>query len=464
MKPTSVRTLRLLAPAQSVEMLTPHPVYDYFHERSRQNNAWAVHFNHPIAKAFEERSLPFYLDGKISGKISQKDSLKLKGEPAIACGSIFEPNIQLLLENSRPSSFGLGDETVYDESVRKGRELCSDVLDVALGRYQDWYNFPLYDIRQALFPTASTIKLVFSKFAIYEPGGHFGVHRDTVRSHDHQGTLLIEVKSAHTGGDLILEHNGEELRWSLNRPRDLERKVEYIAFFTDVNHRVEPVLSGVRMVLQYDIHVFNDDPKQQSNDKGNFAVSYTYNGEKDGDDDDAQHFFDNTHQFPFSVSDALTAKLLTALGEHLTDEKRIAFPHFYLYTDAQLLPSRLKSKDYQIFSALVNHGYHVELVPVEIIATSNENGGFYDGYKIRPLSLKNEGYYFLEDGAVVFSSVNTPPLPVMYIATGYEQLAELDGRDYSEHCGNEPAPAEYRYFQSVFVVSKRPVVETKIST
>lgn len=71
-------------------------------------------------------------------------------------------------------------------------------------------NLPRSEIQQALFPTASEIRFRFSKMAIDETEGHFDVHRDTVRSHDHQGTLLIEVRSVHTGGDLVLENNGEE--------------------------------------------------------------------------------------------------------------------------------------------------------------------------------------------------------------------------------------------------------------
>jgi hypothetical protein len=63
----------------------------------------------------------------------------------------------------------------------------------------------------------------FSKMAIYEAGGHFDVHRDTVRSHAHQATMLVEVRSTHSGGDLILEPtNGEPVRWSLSSiPSDL---------------------------------------------------------------------------------------------------------------------------------------------------------------------------------------------------------------------------------------------------
>jgi hypothetical protein len=342
----------------------------------RSKEEWSVNFGHPIAEAFKEKKSSFYCERKRTkdGKLWLKSPVK--GQKSTPCGSIFEPNIQLLLDNSRPSSFGLGDETVYDESVRKGRELCDDVLEVQ----RSMADFP-WSAAHALFPTALKLKLVFSKLAIYEPGGHFGVHRDTARSHDHQGTLLIEVKSAHTGGDLVLEHKGEEVRWSLE-----EKGVKYIAFFTDVNHRVEPVLSGVRMVLQFDILI-----------------------------EEYFDFFRVNHQLPSPNS--LTPKLLAALGEHLTDETRIAFPLLYLYTDTQLLPSRLKIEDHQIFSALMNHGYHVEMVPVEIVAISDHAGKYPSkprsgDFRIRSLSFKNEGYS-LEDGVVVRSE-NGPPLPVLY--------------------------------------------------
>jgi hypothetical protein len=49
----------------------------------------------------------------------------------------------------------------------------------------------------------------------------------------------------------------------------------------------------------------------------------------------------------------------------------------------------------------------------------------------------------------------------LYIATGFEQLVQLNESDYIEHTGNEPAPAEYRYFQSVFVVSRKQLNDKK---
>jgi hypothetical protein len=432
-----------------------HPVLRYFCEKKNQEK-WEVVFEHPIAEAFQEKTVSFFQEGTVYGQSTQLllkspavngEKEKKKGKkqncPPIQCGSFLHPDIQTLMEKSRPSSFGRGDETVYDEDIRKGRELCPDVLDVSI--YER--NLPQDEIKRSLFPNSS-LEFKFSKLAIYEPGGHFHVHRDTVRSHDHQGTLLIEVRSTHTGGDLVLEHNGEEVQWSLaSNDSDLTGNlVRYIAFFTDVNHRVEPILSGVRLVLQYDIYATPMDEAQQS--KRQKSVPWE-------EDDDSEGFFTKTSVFSQPISNALTTKLLDLIGSCITNEQSISFPHFYLYTDTQLLPSRLKWKDQQIFSALLNHGYHVLMIPVEIVAISNYEGSFRGDnptYKIRSLSSSDHGY-LLQDGMV--TSKKHTPESILYVATGFEQLVQLDHTPYSEHTGNEPAPAEYKYFQSVFVVSTR---------
>jgi hypothetical protein len=57
------------------------------------------------------------------------------------------------------------------------------------------------------------VTVKFYKLAIYETGGHFEKHRDTIHSNKHKATLLIEVKSYHEGGNLILEKNGSSNVW-----------------------------------------------------------------------------------------------------------------------------------------------------------------------------------------------------------------------------------------------------------
>ena len=439
---------------------TTHAVVSYYCGNKRDGK-WNVVFEHPIAQAIREGAVSFCSEGTINARRTElflkspstgsdeKVSRKRKKEDeddTIQCGSFLKPDIPTLLEKSRPSSFGRGDETVYDEDIRKGRELCPDMLGVS-----DDY-FPEYELSEALFPNSS-LEFKFSKLAIYEPGGHFHVHRDTVRSHDHQGTLLIEVKSTHTGGDLVLEHNGEEVRWSLatkdkddddpSRSDNDESRVRYIAFFTDVNHRVEPVLSGVRLVLQYDILAtpMNEEEIEEETEER----EQEYYG-----------FFSQTFSFPPVISTTLITKLIESVASCITNEQSISFPLFHLYTDTQLLPSRLKSSDQQIFSALLSHGYHVLLVPVEIIAESNYEGNYRESrsggptYKIRSISASSGGY-LLQDG--VTTSKSHSPESILYVATGFEQLIELDDTQYIEHTGNEAAPAKYKYFQSVFVVS-----------
>jgi hypothetical protein len=279
----------------------------------------------------------------------------------------------------------------------------------------------------------------FSKMAIYEAGGHFDVHRDTVRSHAHQATMLVEVRSAHIGGDLILEPtNGESVRWSLSSiPSDLGNDfVRYIAFYTDVNHRVEPVESGVRIALQYDIYVDDDG-------EDNWNIFHP----------DKNDFFRNTIPFSSSIS---TDYLLTLLDEYVTDRLSVSFPLLHLYTDTKLLPSRLKSTDHQIFTALLDHGFHVQMIPVQITATSDLDGSFaedYVQYEIQSLDVSDDGSSLDENGTIIHSKQTLSK--VLYIATGFERLVVIDETDYIAHTGNESAPAEYRYFQSVFVVSRK---------
>ena len=445
--------------------VTTHAVISYYHG-NKYDGKWTVVFKHPISQAIREGAALFSKEGKINAfgtklllksptttgsdeKVSKKR--KKDEDDSIPCGTFLRPDIPTLLEKSRPSSFGRGDETVYNEDVRKGRELCPDMLDVSLSDGR----FPRRELRQALFPNSS-LKFKFSKLAIYEPGGHFHVHRDTVRSHDHQGTLLIEVKSTHTGGDLVLEHNGEEVRWSLEPIIDYD-SVRYIAFFTDINHRVEPVLSGARLVLQYDIYVTPRKKADGEDDDDEEEDDEEEEEEEEEEDVNNGGFFGQTMSFPSAViSTSFITKLLESVASCITNELSISFPLFHLYTDAQLLPSRLKSSDQQIFSALLSHGYHVLLVPVEIIAESNYEGNYresrYGGptYKIRSLSTSPNGY-LLQDGVTISKSHS--PHSIMYVATGFEQLIQLDETSYIEYTGNEAAPAKFKYFQSVFVVS-----------
>lgn len=418
-----------------------HVIFNLFSGIPSFPSKWNIGFHHPIANIFEKGRTVFYDDGLFCDYNPKPSPLKIKSQnKKINCGTVIEPDIEKLLQYSKPSSFGRGEETIYDENVRKGREICANELSSPLtGIYL------YYELRKKLFPNPHyNIKFVFNKLAIYEEGGHFDVHRDTIHSDDHQGTLLIEVRSPHTGGDLILQHNGEEFRWSL-ATNENNNSLKWIAFYTDVQHRVEPVTSGVRMVLQYDIHVSNEIERDRN------------------DENYGETFFGSRPQYPESFSNELPSKLLAALEEFVNDDKSISFPMFHLYCDSQLVPNRLKSNDYQLFTILINAGYCVQLIPVSVHATSDYFEGTYEDegkYDILPISTTLDSY-ILEEDKIVEVEMKQFPKNVEYCATGFEQVHELVHFYYAEHAGNEAAPGEYRYFHSVFVVHKKKVLEMK---
>jgi hypothetical protein len=57
----------------------------------------------------------------------------LKGDTEeIDCGTLGSPNVLKLMEAATRSQFGKGDETVFDENVRKGKEIKAEKVKIQL--------------------------------------------------------------------------------------------------------------------------------------------------------------------------------------------------------------------------------------------------------------------------------------------------------------------------------------------
>jgi hypothetical protein len=164
-----------------------------------------------------------------------------KGGEDLDCGTQGNPKVSTLLQVSSESSFGKGADTVYDEKVRKGKEIKAErmrfmftgkevsmrkkimqKLGLAEKSFIDYVRDMIVQNNDEAF-LSSDIDVQFYKLALYEPGGHFQAHRDTVHSADHKATLLLEVKSDHKGGMLTLQKNGGKVEWSLSKHDTPER-------------------------------------------------------------------------------------------------------------------------------------------------------------------------------------------------------------------------------------------------
>lgn len=65
------------------------------------------------------------------------------------------------------------------------------------------------------------------------------------------GTLVVCLPSQHTGGDVVLKFRGKETK--LTTATTSEWTTSYLAWFSDVPHEVEPVLTGYRIVLTFNL-------------------------------------------------------------------------------------------------------------------------------------------------------------------------------------------------------------------
>ncbi|KAI0300616.1 hypothetical protein B0F90DRAFT_1810294 [Multifurca ochricompacta] len=82
-----------------------------------------------------------------------------------------------------------------------------------------------------------------------DKGSFFKPH---FRSENAFGSLVIVFPTAHEGGALHLRDDGQE--WMF------DSAIGYIAFFSDIEHEVAPVISGHRVTLTYNLY-FDDDSK-----------------------------------------------------------------------------------------------------------------------------------------------------------------------------------------------------------
>jgi hypothetical protein len=349
-------------------------------------------------------------------------------------GTLGQPDIDLLLQNSTPSPFGRGSEDVMDPAYRSGREIPAADIGFAnntvLGDVRE-------DVRSGMFP-GRKVEVKLYKLAIYEPGGHFDWHMDSTHSDEHHTTLLVALNTSWKGGDLVLRRNGIETHINLQPQFDEEGEpiLQAVAFFTDTEHRVEPVTEGVRIVFQYDIEAGQkvEDPKND----------WMYEGapwmDKVHSDYSSRMELQGIAQV---ISDKAAIErvifIITELHKSGVDE--VAFAMQHLYRKAAISAQCLKGSDGVLYNALLASGlFDISLHPVVLQETSDYEGTL------------DERYAYRADGAEMDTATSSDPAKKKNKITRefhipkLSAIQKISSRDYVEHTGNSAMPAEYRYF------------------
>jgi hypothetical protein len=157
--------------------------------------------------------------------------------------------VEWLLEHSEPAPYGHGTETKLDPKVRSAQRV--KARDQAAVHGFDPAAI-LGEIEAVLSPTRK-LSARLTDVITYKKGDKFTRHKDTPRSADLVGTLIVGLPIAHTGGTFVIDDGrGEQtFDWS---GKPAPGVVPWVALFTDVDHEIKPVKSGARVTLVYALH------------------------------------------------------------------------------------------------------------------------------------------------------------------------------------------------------------------
>ncbi|KAH7322402.1 hypothetical protein B0I35DRAFT_425761 [Stachybotrys elegans] len=168
-------------------------------------------------------------------------------------------NVERLLSDMEPATFGRGAKEVYDESYRKASKLSPSSFSTNFCPYK----VGIVDvISQLLLPNPDynrhrAVKAELYNINIYTgPSGHFRPHIDTPRSIFQFGSLVVCLPLEHEGGTLEVRHEGQTFKYDWASGTDVDGpQIQWAAFYSDCEHEVLPVKSGYRITLTYNLLV-----------------------------------------------------------------------------------------------------------------------------------------------------------------------------------------------------------------
>ena len=160
-----------------------------------------------------------------------------------------------LIDRCQPATFGDRRRTRFDRSVRDAVQLKADDSGFSVEHFDPESAGILDSIRRQMLPNdSSPITAELYGLNVYASGGHFAPHKDTPRGQDMFGTLVVCLPSHFWRGEFVLTHRGVEQRfdWGEEIGKQQEaNQLHWVAFFGDVDHRVERVYGGARVTVTY---------------------------------------------------------------------------------------------------------------------------------------------------------------------------------------------------------------------
>jgi len=155
---------------------------------------------------------------------------------------------------AQPARHGFKDQTRLDPRVRDTWEVARERIVIDAKRWQHALVRALERIRSELgLPRDSSLEVELHNLLVYARGQFFAAHQDSEKTDDMVGTLVVGLPSSFAGGEFVVEQHGRTLR----APGSAS-ELEFVAFYADCHHQVNPVRSGHRIVLTWNLMLRRD--------------------------------------------------------------------------------------------------------------------------------------------------------------------------------------------------------------
>ncbi|KJK57822.1 2OG-Fe(II) oxygenase [Saccharothrix sp. ST-888] len=136
-----------------------------------------------------------------------------------------------------------------DTSVRDTWQISPDQITLAGPSWPMLLNGVLEHFRDELgLPSTARLRAEPHALLVYGKGQFFLPHQDSEKDDAMVGTLVLSLPSAHTGGELVIEHAGQRSTY-----RASKTELTLVAFYADCRHEVTPVRSGYRVTLTFNL-------------------------------------------------------------------------------------------------------------------------------------------------------------------------------------------------------------------
>ena len=170
------------------------------------------------------------------------------------------PLAKKLIAVARPAMFGRAEETLTDTSVRDTWELTPDQITLGGPGWTALMKRALEHFRDELgLPRTSRLRAELHSMLVYGKGQFFLPHQDSEKDDAMVGTLVVSLPSAHTGGELVIDHAGQSITY-----RASKEELTFVAFYADCRHQVTPVRSGYRVTLTFNLLSAADTPAPEA--------------------------------------------------------------------------------------------------------------------------------------------------------------------------------------------------------